>query len=90
MAVVGLIILSGLRLLGVVRSGLAGLPELEGGEITLKCFEDDSISISTGESGAEEGVSLVSLELIGSGGRVSDLTESLFLSVLSLLLCWGG
>ena len=46
---VGLIVLSGLRHLGVLRSGLAGLLELEGEEITSECSEDDSVSVSTGE-----------------------------------------
>ena len=49
MVEVGLIVLSGLRLLGVVRSGLAGLLELEGKEFTSECSEDDSLSVSTGE-----------------------------------------
>ena len=55
------IVLSGLRLLGVVRSGLAGLFGLEGKEITSECSEDGSLSVSSEGGGIGEGFSLVSL-----------------------------
>ena len=58
---IGLIDLSGLRLLGVVRSGLAGLPGLEGKEITSECSEDGSLLVSSESGGIGEGFSLVSL-----------------------------
>ena len=58
---IGLIVLSGLRSLGVVRSGLAGLLGLEGKEITSECSEDGSLIVSTEGGGIGEGFSLVSL-----------------------------
>ena len=58
---IGLIVLSGLRPLWVVRSGLAGLPGLEGKEITSECSEDGSLFVSSEGGGIGEGFSLVSL-----------------------------
>ena len=58
---IGLIVLSGQTLLGVVRSGLAGLLGLEGKEITSECSEDDSLSVSSEGGGIGEGFSHVSL-----------------------------
>ena len=71
---IGLIVLSGLRLLGVVRSGLAGLLGLEGKEITSECSEDGSLSVSSEGGGIREGFSLVSLLEGVSGGRSFNLT----------------
>ena len=65
---VGLDVLSGLGLLGVVGSRLAGLPGLGGKEVTSECSEDDSLSVSSDGEGTEEGVSLVSLKREVSGG----------------------
>ena len=65
---IGLIVLSGLRLLGVVRSGLVGLPGLEGKEITVECSEDGSLFVSSEGGGIGEGFSLVSLQGGVSGG----------------------
>ena len=83
---IGLIVLSRLRLLGVVRSGLAGLPGLEGNEITSECSEDGSVSVSSKGGGIGEQFSLVSLEQGVSGGGSFDLTELFLLRVLSLFL----
>ena len=44
---VGLIVLSGLELPGVVRSGLVGLLGLEGKKITSEYSEDGSLSVSS-------------------------------------------
>ena len=69
---IGLIVLSGLRLLGVVRYGLAGLPGLGGKEITSECSEDGSLSVSSEGGSTGEGVSFISLEKGVLGGRSFD------------------
>ena len=83
---IGLIDLSGLRLLGVARSGLAGLLGLEGKEITSECSEDGSLSVFSEGGGIGEGSSLVSLPEGVSGGESFDFTEPFPLRVLSLFL----
>ena len=59
----------------MVRSGLAGLPGLEGKEITSECSEDGSLFVSSEGGGIGEGFSLVSLQEGVSGGESFDLTE---------------
>ena len=87
---IGLIDLSVLRLLGVVRSGLAELPGLEGNEITSECSKDGSLSVSSEGGGIGEEFSLVSLQEGVSGGGSFDLTELFPLRVLSLFSLVGG
>ena len=58
MVEIGLVVLSGLGLFGVVGSGLTGLPGLADKEITLECFEDGPLSISSDGRGAGEGYPL--------------------------------
>ena len=69
---IGLGVLYELGLLGVVESGLAGLPGLGGKEVTSECSEDGPLSISSDGGGAWEGLSLVSLEKGVSGERSFD------------------
>ena len=83
---IGLVVLSGPRLLRVVSSGLVELSGLEGKEITSECSEDGSLSVSSEGGGIGEGFSLVSLWEGVSGGRSFDLTELFPLRVLSLFL----
>ena len=83
---IGLIVLSELRLLGVARSKLAGLPGLEGKEITSECSEEGSLSVSSEGGGIGEGFSLVTLQEGVSGGRSFDLTGLFPLRALSLFL----
>ena len=45
----------------MVRSGLAGLPGLEGKGPTSECSKDGSLSVSSEDGGIGEGSSLVSL-----------------------------
>ena len=65
---IGLEVLSGLELLGMVGSGLAGLPGLGGKEVTSECSEDGPLSVLSDGGGTGEGVSLVSLKREVSGG----------------------
>ena len=58
---IGLIVISGLKLLGVVRSGLVELLGLGAKEITSECSEDGSLSMSSEGGGIGAGFSLVSL-----------------------------
>ena len=83
---IGLGVLSELGLLGVEGSGLAGLPGLEGKEVTSEYSEDGPLSISSDGGGAEEGVSLVSLEKGVSRGRSFNSTGDLGLEGVSLVV----
>ena len=69
---IGLRVLSELGLLGVVGSGLAGLPGLVGKEVTSEYSEDGSLFISSEGGGTGEGVSLVSLKRGVLGRRSFD------------------
>ena len=83
---IGLEVLSGLGLLWVVGSGLAGLPGLGGKEVTSECSEEDPLSVSSNGGGTGEGVSLVSLKSGVSGGRSFDSTGDLGLEGVSLVV----
>ena len=83
---IGIIVLSGLGLLGVVRSGLAGLPGLEGKDITSECSEDGSLSVYSEGGGFGQEFSLVSQKEGVSWGGSFDLTELFPLRVSSLFL----
>ena len=65
----GLGVLSGLGLLRVEGSGLAGLPWLGDKEVTSECSEDGPLSIPSDGGGTGEELSLVSLEkgVLGGG-----------------------